>query len=143
MSGTMAVTKALRSSDGTDVHSQRFISNSVPINAYSRCSRGGSESLPIVSRVSQVMLGDGEWLSMETDGTTSAFNLFEIPPCCVAMFVFEMAIPASIVGRNPEELVLVGCTISMVGRCRGYCASHSQTHRFVIAELDSTTEVLP
>ena len=62
MNGAMAVTKTRRSSDGTAIHNQRFISVFVPTNAYSRCLRGDSKGLPIFSWVSQVMLGDGERL---------------------------------------------------------------------------------
>ena len=84
MDGAMAVTRTRRSSDGTEIQSQRFISVLVPTNAYSRCLRGDSKSLPIFSRVSQVMLGDDDWLSMDAQDVTPAFDLFEMPPSWVA-----------------------------------------------------------
>ena len=78
LNGVMVVTKTRRSSDGTEIHAQRFISVLVPTYAFSQCLRGDSKSIPLISRVSQVMLGDGEWLSMDTEDMTSAFNLLEI-----------------------------------------------------------------
>ena len=132
MNGAMAVTKTCRSRDGTEVHGQRFISVFATSYAYSRCLRGDSKSLPIISRVSQVMLGDGEWLSMDTEDMPSAFNLFEIASLLgsqssCSKWRYRPASWVETRGARP-----CGCTHPSdgMGRCRGYCTSHGWTDRF-------------
>ena len=96
------MTRTCRSRDGTEVHGQTFVNVFAPTDAHGQCLPADSKSLPIISRVSHVRLDfNGH------RGHHFGFQLVRSASCWVAMFVFDLAVPASIVGGNPEELVHV------------------------------------
>ena len=128
----LAVTKTRRSSDGTEVHSQTFVNVFAPTDAHGQCLPADSKSLPIISRVSQVTLGDCEFQwTPRTSLRLSTCSESAIVPggqCSFSTWLYQLALWV----EHPEELVREGVTHHSdgTGRCRGWGASHGWTDRF-------------
>ena len=89
----------------------RVIMNLVPVNALFRVIAGDITSLPAATLWLPLALSDG----MSQGDMSSAFYLFDMPPCWRPSMCFNYAAPGHLVGKDTADLFRPSCKVLPMG----------------------------
>ena len=98
-----------------DVELCRLIMNLKPVNALTRPLEGDTCTLPMVTQLAALYLGDEEWLTVSSEDLRCYFYLFSVPQAWQKYLGFGRRLPSELVpsGGQGQEWVLCSRVLPM------------------------------
>lgn len=144
LNGAMGVDK-VREEGGVVTPLLCFISILTPLNQYMNKIGGDEHTLPQAAFLSRLILSDNEFIVVGGEDFQSCLNLFRLSKAWLGHMAFEKRVPARLLERNSDKLVLVGLQMAPMRWALSVGLIQNVLRRFVFRSCmaDPNLEVRP